>query len=218
LFGFEKRKKISVFSPRSQPGPFSFFFPAAQPPSPGLVSRARRPISLLPAQSGAPLPSHSLPHGPRPSGLSPTSCATWTPESRQHPVRRLRVARTPRVPALAYKRRHPHPVNPSNRSAAATPSRNPSSRAAIVAELGAHRRTAVPSLPRLQKLPPEHRVVVRTHTGPFPLSLTLSFARDSSSTPSALRRRKRCPVRFSSSRCPRCVLRAARVLPEQDPS
>jgi hypothetical protein len=86
------------------------------------------------------------------------------------------LARTPRASAPAYKRHRLHPVNPSNRAAVVTPSRNPSSRAAIVAELEAHRRAAVPSLPRLQKLPLEHRVVVRTLTGPFSLSLTLSFA------------------------------------------
>ena len=121
------------------------------------------------------------------------------------------MARTPRAPALAYKRRRPHPVNPSNRAAVASHSRNPSSRAAIVAELGAHRRAAVPSLPRLQKLLPEHRVVVRTLTLPFPLSLASS--RHRSRSPERVGRVLPPPLRARGRVC-----RRPRILPNPNPS
>ena len=175
------QKKKNLFRPKTpqpaQPFSFPFFFPAAQPPSPGPVSRARRPIRTFPLlcrrQAGPARRARPLPRDER----------TLAESSRRTP---RGLARTPRrLLSALYKCRGPPLYPPGNLPSLSRRlySRNRSSRAAIVAELGAHRRTAVPSLPRLQKLPPEHRVVVRTLTGPFSLSLTLSFPRDSSPTP-----------------------------------
>ena len=167
---------VSAQQVHSLPFLFFFLFQPAQLHLPG-PNRQPGPLRL-------PLSPLHCRAGPTRMGLPLPRVRRGLCRVRPHPAPPLcALARTPRRSPPAYKRRRPHPVNPSNRAAAATPSRNPSSRAAIVAELGAHRRAAVPSLPHLQKLPPEHRVVVRTLTGPFSLSLTLSFARDSSPSP-----------------------------------
>ena len=66
-----KERKKRLFRPKTpqpaQPFSFPFFFPAAQPPSPGPVSRARRPIRAFPscvADRRVPLVGSVLPLSP----------------------------------------------------------------------------------------------------------------------------------------------------------
>ena len=130
-----KKEKKSLFRPKTpqpaQPFSFPFFFPAAQPPSPGPVSRARRPIRAFPscvADRRVPLVgSFSFP------------CAGRTPPSpsaaRALPAWPARQGAS----ASAYKRRRPHPGTLPNRRLVSA-RQNPSpchGRAIGAVELGA---------------------------------------------------------------------------------
>ena len=161
----------------------SFLSPAAQP----VPARSTSPAQLFPAQSSAPS-RLSLPPtgGSRRSDPSSPPCRAGTrPRVRVEHAPLRALARTPRGPAPAYKRRRLHPLNPSNRSRSLASQTLALAAAPPPLELGSSGRTrlAAPPLPRRVHPQQKLRRVVRIPSGSFPISLTLSFARDSSPSP-----------------------------------
>jgi hypothetical protein len=219
---FQKCKTFSfpqlVFSPTSLYIPL-FSFPCSPTragpkhlPGPAFPGPVQRSLTPLPSTDG----------GSRRSDPSSPPCRAGTrPRVRVEHAPLRALARTPRGPAPAYKRRRLHPLNPSNRSRSLASQTLALAAAPPPLELGSSGRTrlAAPPLPRRVHPQQKLRRVVRIPSGSFPISLTLSFARDSSPSPPFRHASPQAlPRCFSSSRCPRRVRRAARVLPEQDPS